>query len=110
MYTILCGHRYDTTIMMTKSRCKCKFVLYFTVLIRGHAWLILSRHASSHLLLQTLLLHDNQLSTLKTFPRCLPHGLVILSLAQNQLRDLSEVHGLGRYIRRLHSITFGASN
>ncbi|KAK2190538.1 hypothetical protein NP493_77g05068 [Ridgeia piscesae] len=40
--------------------------------------------------LKTLLLHDNELTSLKLFPRCLPHGLVILSLAQNHLTDLSE--------------------
>ena len=33
--------------MITKSL--CKFVLHFTVVIHGHAWLIPSRRASSHL-------------------------------------------------------------
>ena len=42
-------------------------------------------------LLQTLLLHGNSLTTLRTIPAHLPTRLSILSLAENEIRDLNEV-------------------
>ncbi|XP_015219874.1 centrosomal protein of 97 kDa isoform X2 [Lepisosteus oculatus] len=41
--------------------------------------------------LKTLLLHGNMITTLRTVPAHLPSGLTILSLAENEIRDLNEV-------------------
>lgn len=41
--------------------------------------------------LQTLLLHGNSITTLRTVPAHLPTRLSILSLAENEIRDLNEV-------------------
>lgn len=43
------------------------------------------------LILQTLLLHGNSLTTLRTVPAHLPPHVSILSLAENEIRDLNEV-------------------
>ena len=40
---------------------------------------------------QSLLLHGNTISNLRTAPNHLPKGLQILSLAENDLSDLNEV-------------------
>lgn len=40
---------------------------------------------------QTLLLHGNSITTLRTLPAHLPAHLSILSLAENEIRDLNEV-------------------
>lgn len=45
-------------------------------------------------LLQTLLLHGNSITTLRTVPTHLPAHLSILSLAENEIRDLNEVKTL----------------
>ena len=42
-------------------------------------------------ILQTLLLHGNSITTLRTVPGHLPARLAILSLAENEIRDLNEV-------------------
>ncbi|XP_068124546.1 centrosomal protein of 97 kDa isoform X2 [Hyperolius riggenbachi] len=41
--------------------------------------------------LRTLLLHGNNITSLRTTSACLPQGLTILSLAENEIRDLNEV-------------------
>ncbi|XP_030850302.1 mucin-19 isoform X2 [Strongylocentrotus purpuratus] len=41
--------------------------------------------------LKTLLLHGNILTTLRSIPGCIPHSLEILSLAENEISDLTEV-------------------
>ncbi|XP_010132509.1 PREDICTED: centrosomal protein of 97 kDa, partial [Buceros rhinoceros silvestris] len=41
--------------------------------------------------LKTLLLHGNIITSLRTAPVCLPQNLTVLSLAENQIRDLNEV-------------------
>ncbi|XP_063954448.1 uncharacterized protein LOC129259024 isoform X1 [Lytechinus pictus] len=41
--------------------------------------------------LKTLLLHGNILTTLRSIPSCIPHSLEILSLAENEISDLTEV-------------------
>ncbi len=41
--------------------------------------------------MQTLLLHGNSITTLRTVPAHLPAHLSILSLAENEIRDLNEV-------------------
>ncbi|XP_073471050.1 centrosomal protein of 97 kDa [Aquarana catesbeiana] len=41
--------------------------------------------------LRTLLLHGNNITSLRTAPTCLPKCLAILSLAENEIRDLCEV-------------------
>ena len=41
---------------------------------------------------QTLLLHGNILTTLRTAPNHLPKSLCIVSLAENEITDLNEVH------------------
>ncbi|XP_071504101.1 uncharacterized protein, partial [Diadema antillarum] len=41
--------------------------------------------------LKTLLLHGNILTTLRSVPSCFPKSLEILSLAENEISDLSEV-------------------
>ncbi|XP_066475858.1 centrosomal protein of 97 kDa [Tiliqua scincoides] len=46
---------------------------------------------SKLLSLKTLLLHGNIITSLRTAPTCLPQGLAILSLAENEIRDLNEV-------------------
>uniref|UniRef100_A0A8C4SRX5 Centrosomal protein of 97 kDa n=1 Tax=Erpetoichthys calabaricus TaxID=27687 RepID=A0A8C4SRX5_ERPCA len=45
--------------------------------------------------LKTLLLHGNSITTLRQVPTHLPTGLSILSLAENEIRDLNEVSYLG---------------
>ncbi|XP_075446223.1 centrosomal protein of 97 kDa isoform X2 [Ascaphus truei] len=45
--------------------------------------------------LKTLLLHGNNITSLRTASTCLPQGLTILSLAENEIRDLNEVSFLG---------------
>ncbi|XP_039600756.1 centrosomal protein of 97 kDa isoform X2 [Polypterus senegalus] len=45
--------------------------------------------------LKTLLLHGNSITTLRQVPTHLPTGLSILSLAENEIRDLNEVTYLG---------------
>ncbi|XP_053733421.1 centrosomal protein of 97 kDa isoform X1 [Synchiropus splendidus] len=45
--------------------------------------------------LRTLLLHGNCITTLRTVPTHLPAHLSILSLAENEIRDLNEVSFLG---------------
>lgn len=42
-------------------------------------------------ILQTFLLHGNSITTLRTVPAHLPAHLSILSLAENEIRDLNEV-------------------
>uniref|UniRef100_A0A8D2LRA4 Centrosomal protein of 97 kDa n=1 Tax=Varanus komodoensis TaxID=61221 RepID=A0A8D2LRA4_VARKO len=46
---------------------------------------------SKLLSLKTLLLHGNIITSLRTTPACLPQGLAILSLAENEIRDLNEI-------------------
>ncbi|XP_030614435.1 centrosomal protein of 97 kDa [Archocentrus centrarchus] len=46
------------------------------------------------LALKTLLLHGNSITTLRTVPAHLPAQLSILSLAENEIRDLNEVSHL----------------
>nr|XP_060626670.1 centrosomal protein of 97 kDa isoform X1 [Anolis sagrei ordinatus] len=46
---------------------------------------------SKLLSLKTLLLHGNIITTLRTAPTCLPQSLAILSLAENEIRDLNEI-------------------
>ncbi|NXM86952.1 CEP97 protein, partial [Oenanthe oenanthe] len=41
--------------------------------------------------LKTLLLHGNIITSLRTAPVCLPQSLTVLSLAENEIRDLNEV-------------------
>ncbi|NWR69688.1 CEP97 protein, partial [Centropus unirufus] len=41
--------------------------------------------------LKTLLLHGNIITSLRTAPVCLPQNLNVLSLAENEIRDLNEV-------------------
>nr|XP_046259538.1 centrosomal protein of 97 kDa [Scatophagus argus] len=50
--------------------------------------------------LKTLLLHGNSITTLRTVPAHLPAHLSILSLAENEIRDLNEVS----YLAPLHSL------
>ncbi|KAM9850484.1 centrosomal protein of 97 kDa [Aulostomus maculatus] len=45
--------------------------------------------------LKTLLLHGNSITTLRTVPAHLPAHVAILSLAENEIRDLNEVSYLG---------------
>ncbi|NXC17121.1 CEP97 protein, partial [Corythaeola cristata] len=47
--------------------------------------------------LKTLLLHGNIITSLRTAPVCLPQNLTVLSLAENEIRDLNEVR-YRRYI------------
>lgn len=44
------------------------------------------------LFFQTLLLHGNNITTLRTVPTHLPNHLSIFSLAENEIRDLNEVN------------------
>ncbi|XP_056412247.1 centrosomal protein of 97 kDa isoform X2 [Hyla sarda] len=46
---------------------------------------------SKLLCLKTLLLHGNNITSLRTASTSLPHNLSILSLAENEIRDLNEV-------------------
>ncbi|XP_008106019.1 centrosomal protein of 97 kDa isoform X2 [Anolis carolinensis] len=46
---------------------------------------------SKLLSLKTLLLHGNIITTLRMAPSCLPQSLAILSLAENEIRDLNEI-------------------
>ncbi|XP_007655523.1 centrosomal protein of 97 kDa [Ornithorhynchus anatinus] len=41
--------------------------------------------------LKTLLLHGNIITSLRVAPACLPQSLSILSLAENEIRDLNEI-------------------
>uniref|UniRef100_A0A8C2KJS2 Centrosomal protein of 97 kDa n=1 Tax=Cyprinus carpio TaxID=7962 RepID=A0A8C2KJS2_CYPCA len=50
--------------------------------------------------LKTLLLHGNIITTLRTAPAHLPANLTVLSLAENEITDLSEVS----YLAPLHSL------
>ncbi|KAM6956013.1 centrosomal protein of 97 kDa isoform 2-T2 [Lycodopsis pacificus] len=50
--------------------------------------------------LKTLLLHGNSITTLRTIPAHLPANLSILSLAENEIRDLNE----GSYLAPLHEL------
>ncbi|XP_038870035.1 centrosomal protein of 97 kDa-like [Salvelinus namaycush] len=52
------------------------------------------------LALKTLLLHGNSITTLQTVPAHLPIHLSILSLAENEIRDLNEVS----YLAPLHDL------
>ncbi|XP_020640646.3 centrosomal protein of 97 kDa isoform X1 [Pogona vitticeps] len=44
--------------------------------------------------LKTLLFHGNIITSLRTVPTCLPQSLAILSLAENEIRDLNEISSL----------------
>ncbi|XP_068921417.1 centrosomal protein of 97 kDa isoform X2 [Petaurus breviceps papuanus] len=46
---------------------------------------------SKLIILKTLLLHGNIITSLRTAPACLPRSLAILSLAENEIRDLNEI-------------------
>uniref|UniRef100_A0A665UV88 Centrosomal protein of 97 kDa n=1 Tax=Echeneis naucrates TaxID=173247 RepID=A0A665UV88_ECHNA len=50
--------------------------------------------------LKTLLLHGNSITTLRSVPAHLPPHLSILSLAENEIRDLNEVS----YLAHLHEL------
>ncbi|XP_073698494.1 centrosomal protein of 97 kDa [Garra rufa] len=50
--------------------------------------------------LKTLLLHGNIITTLRTVPAHLPTDLTVLSLAENEIRDLTEVS----YLAPLHKL------
>ncbi|XP_068561056.1 centrosomal protein of 97 kDa [Cebidichthys violaceus] len=50
--------------------------------------------------LKTLLLHGNSITTLRTVPAHLPANLSILSLAENEIRDLNEAS----YLAPLHEL------
>ncbi|KAI2668860.1 Centrosomal protein of 97 kDa [Labeo rohita] len=50
--------------------------------------------------LKTLLLHGNIITTLRTVPAHLPANLAVLSLAENEIRDLTEVS----YLAPLHKL------
>ncbi|XP_048054233.1 centrosomal protein of 97 kDa isoform X1 [Megalobrama amblycephala] len=50
--------------------------------------------------LKTLLLHGNNITTLRTVPAHLPPNLSVLSLAENEIRDLAEVS----YLSPLHHL------
>ncbi|XP_030060012.1 centrosomal protein of 97 kDa isoform X2 [Microcaecilia unicolor] len=41
--------------------------------------------------LKTVLLHGNSITSLRPAPACLSHSLTILSLAENEIRDLNEI-------------------
>lgn len=53
----------------------------------------LIKHTFPHhiFILQTLLLHGNIITSLRTAPVCLPQNLTVFSLAENEIRDLNEV-------------------
>ncbi|NXC75911.1 CEP97 protein, partial [Anhinga anhinga] len=50
--------------------------------------------------LKTLLLHGNIITSLRTAPVCLPQNLTVLSLAENEIRDLNEVS----FLASLHQL------
>ncbi|NWS69360.1 CEP97 protein, partial [Crotophaga sulcirostris] len=54
--------------------------------------------------LKTLLLHGNIITSLRTAPVCLPQNLTILSLAENEIRDLNEVSFLAS-LRQLEQLS-----
>ncbi|XP_077198238.1 centrosomal protein of 97 kDa isoform X2 [Paroedura picta] len=47
--------------------------------------------------LKTLLLHGNIITSLRTAPTCLPQSLAIVSLAENEVRDLNEISFLASF-------------
>ncbi|XP_067402278.1 centrosomal protein of 97 kDa isoform X2 [Emydura macquarii macquarii] len=47
--------------------------------------------------LKTLLLHGNIITSLRIAPVCLPQSLTILSLAENEIRDLNEISFLASF-------------
>ncbi|XP_041066507.1 centrosomal protein of 97 kDa isoform X2 [Carcharodon carcharias] len=59
---------------------------------------------SKLLSLQILLLHGNTITTLRSASSHLPPGLNILSLAENEIRDLNEVSYLG-FLRELEQLS-----
>ncbi|NXG69410.1 CEP97 protein, partial [Baryphthengus martii] len=54
--------------------------------------------------LKTLLLHGNIITSLRTAPVCLPQNLTVLSLAENEIRDLNEVSFLAS-LRQLEQLS-----
>ncbi|NXP01943.1 CEP97 protein, partial [Certhia brachydactyla] len=54
--------------------------------------------------LKTLLLHGNIITSLRTAPVCLPQSLAVLSLAENEIRDLNEVSFLAP-LRQLEQLS-----
>ncbi|XP_074960779.1 centrosomal protein of 97 kDa [Phalacrocorax aristotelis] len=54
--------------------------------------------------LKTLLLHGNIITLLRTAPVCLPQNLTVLSLAENEIRDLNEVSFLAS-LRQLEQLS-----
>ncbi|NWU96932.1 CEP97 protein, partial [Upupa epops] len=54
--------------------------------------------------LKTLLLHGNIITSLRTAPVCLPQNLAVLSLAENEIRDLNEVSFLAS-LRQLEQLS-----
>ncbi|NXB60199.1 CEP97 protein, partial [Struthidea cinerea] len=54
--------------------------------------------------LKTLLLHGNIITSLRTAPVCLPQSLTVLSLAENEIRDLNEVSFLAP-LRQLEQLS-----
>ncbi|XP_032909472.1 centrosomal protein of 97 kDa isoform X2 [Catharus ustulatus] len=54
--------------------------------------------------LKTLLLHGNIITSLRTAPACLPQSLTVLSLAENEIRDLNEVYFLAPF-RQLEQLS-----
>ncbi|XP_050813515.1 centrosomal protein of 97 kDa isoform X2 [Gopherus flavomarginatus] len=52
---------------------------------------------SKLLSLKTLLLHGNIIASLRMAPVCLPQSLIILSLAENEIRDLNEISFLASF-------------
>ncbi|NXE91871.1 CEP97 protein, partial [Menura novaehollandiae] len=54
--------------------------------------------------LKTLLLHGNIITSLRTAPVCLPQGLTVFSLAENEIRDLNEVSFLAS-LRQLEQLS-----
>ncbi|NXK52553.1 CEP97 protein, partial [Chauna torquata] len=50
--------------------------------------------------LKTLLLHGNIITSLRTAPVCLPQNLTVVSLAENEIRDLNEVS----FLASLHQL------
>ncbi|XP_041902483.1 centrosomal protein of 97 kDa-like [Corvus kubaryi] len=54
--------------------------------------------------LKTLLLHGNIITSLRTAPVCLPQSLTVISLAENEIRDLNEVSFLAP-LRQLEQLS-----
>ncbi|NWZ79621.1 CEP97 protein, partial [Poecile atricapillus] len=54
--------------------------------------------------LKTLLLHGNIITSLRTAPVCLPQSVTVLSLAENEIRDLNEVSFLAS-LRQLEQLS-----